>query len=248
MAKQILYGVGKSVLRDFSNKKDIVALSDLKDIALNFTANEEAVSGGDSAYPIAYLPKDKEITISATNATFSMKMLNTTQGATVATGAVEMTEFIEGSIPSDGLFALDFTPLAGSVAVVGFDEVDDELDLATGKFYVDIAGDQVKFDVSDADVEIEGVFKRTSSASAETISVMKDTLAKPLEFTHRIPIYDENSQIAGQGQLIVYKCKANGGFEFNLQPQTAYAPKVELKALDPKRADKKLWDFTIDPA
>jgi len=77
---------------------------------------------------------------------------------------------------------------------------------------------------------------------------MQDTISKPFSFTHRIPVYDDNSQIVGQGQLVVFKAKAKGAFEFNLQPQTAYAPKIELSALNPRRTDGKLWDFTIDVA
>lgn len=245
--KQILYGVGKSVLKDFKDPKQIVALSKLKDVAINFSGEEEPVVGGDSPYPIAFFPKDKAITVTATNALFSMKMLNVTQGATITKGSVAMTEFLDGAIPSDGDYVLGFAPIAGSVVVDGFTEVATEVEVATGKFFVDILNKTIVFAVTDAGQEVDGVYERMSSANAETMSIMKDTLAKPHVFIHRIPVYDDNNTVVGQGQLIIYKAKANNNFEFALQPQTAFAPKLELQALDPKRQDQKLWDFTIDP-
>lgn len=244
--KQILYGVGKCVLKDYLDSKEVIALSKLKDVAINFAGEEEAITGGDDPYPITYFPKDKTITISATNALFDMKLLNAAQGATITTGKVIMTEFIEADIPADGIITLDYTPIVSSIVINGFEEVNEEASLAEGKFFTDTANNEVKFDVSDAKKGISGVYERESSETAETMSILKDTLAKPFTFIHRIPVYDENNNIVGQGQLTVYKCKASGNFDFNLQPQTAYAPKIDLKALDPKRPDKKLWDFTIE--
>ncbi len=245
--KQILYGVGKSVLRDYTNRKSIVALSKLKDVSINFTNDEEPITGGDDPYPIAYFSKDKAISVTATNALFDMKMLKATQGADIQIGQVVMTEIIEAEIPSNGIITLDYKPLADTTTIDGYTEVLDELSLAAGKFFVDTTNDQIKFDTSDAGKVIEGIYDRNSGNNASTTSILKDTLAKPFEFIHRIPVYDENTQVVGQAQLTIYKAKANGNFEFNMTPQTAYAPKIELKALDPKRSDKKLWDFIIDP-
>lgn len=246
--KQILYGVGKSVLRDFADPTQIVAMSNLKDVTVNFGGDEDEVTGGDSPYPITTFPKGKTITITATNALFSMKFMNVTQGASVATGVVSMTEFIEGVVPSNGLVDLDYAPTTDSVVITGFEEVETSVGVVAGKFFVDTVGKQIEFAVADAGKDINGVYDRPSSATAETISIMQDTISKPFSFTHRIPVYDDNSQIVGQGQLVVFKAKAKGAFEFNLQPQTAYAPKIELSALDPRRTDGKLWDFTIDVA
>lgn len=243
--KQILYGVGKSVLKDFKDPKQIVALSKLKDVTIQFTGDEEPVTGGDSPYPIAFFPRDKAITVTATNALFNLKMVNVTQGATITMGTVNMTEFIEGEIPADGIFELDYTPLDDTVVIEGFDEVKDSLELQAGKFFV--SENEIHFAEEDAGIEIEGIYERSSSENAQTISVMKDTFAKPFVFIHRIPVYNDNNTVVAEGQLIIFKAKANNNFEFNLQPQTAFAPRLELNALDAKRKDKKLWDFTIDP-
>lgn len=244
---QILYGVGKAVVKDYVDKKKVIALAKLKDLNINFSGNEEAVSGGDSPYPITYFPKDKAISVTATNALFDIKLMGVTQGTSVTKGAVEFTEFIEADIPADGVVKLDFSPKAGSVLITDYTEVDTEASVATGKFYVDVTNKEVVFAVADAGKSVDGIYTRTSSANAETISGTKDTFAKPFEFTHRIPVYNDNNTIVGQGQLVIYKAKATNSFDMGLQPQQAFAPKLELKALDPKRPDGKLWDFTIEP-
>lgn len=245
--KQILYGVGKAVVKDYVDPKKILALSKLKDVTVNFSGDEEAVNGGDNPYPITYFPKDKAITVTATNALFDIKFVGATQGAEVTTGAVDMTEFIEADIPSDGIISLDFEPKDGSVIINGFTEVALEASVVAGSFFVDKVTKELVFASADAGKEVDGIYERISNSNAQTVSGTKDTFAKPVVFTHRIPVYDDNNSVVGQGQLIVFKAKSTNAFELGLQPQTAFAPKMEFKALDPKRADKKLWDFTIEP-
>lgn len=244
--KQILYGVGKSILKDFVDPTKVLGLSKLKDVSVAMSGSEEEVTGGDSPYAITTFPKDKSVTIKATNALFSMKMLNATQGTEVIKGQVNFHEVIDFLIPADGIASVEHTPIAETTTIDGFVRVDDVVDLATGKFYVDTTNSVIKFDTSDAGKDAEGVYQWQSSSNAETLSVLKDSVAKPFTFIHRIPVYDDNSKKVAEGQLIVYKAKSKGDFNFNFAPQTAFAPELELTALDPKRPDKKLWDFTID--
>jgi hypothetical protein len=244
---KILYGVGNAVLRDFSDTTKIVAFTKLKDLSIETSANEEKVFGGDNPYALASFPKDKAIKVSAENAAFDMAMLNVTQGAAISTGKVIMTEIIDVVVPDNGELLLDFTPIDNSVILNGFTKVDESSTPATGQYKVDDTNKKLIFAVDDVGKEVSGLYERESSINAETLSVMKDTLAKPFKFIHRIPIYDTNNAIVAHGQLVIFKCKANNSFKFALKPQTAFAPKILLEAQDPMRADKKLWDFIIDP-
>jgi hypothetical protein len=244
---QILYGVGSSILRDFLDEKKVVALSKLKDVTISGTANDEKVYGGDNPYALATFPKDKAITISATNATFSLNMLNVTQGAEMTTGVAVFTDVAGIMIPSNGQVTVDHE-IVGDPIIEGFTKATDLATIAKGQYFVDTTdATLIHFAAADAGVEVDIVFDWETSADAQTLSVGKDTLAKPFKFIHRIPVYDDNNRIVAQGQLVVYKAQAKNAFEFNLQAQTAFAPKIELEALDPKRMDKKLWDFTIAP-
>lgn len=245
---QIIYGVGSSVLRDFVDKTKIVALSKLKNVSVDTSASDEKLYGGDSPYPFATFPKDKAIKVSAENATFSMDLMNVTQGATISTGAVTMTNMLTVNIPADGIINLTEEPLVDTLVVSGYTEAGTVETVTTGQYFQDgVDPKKLTFDTDDAGKEVDIVFDYTSGTGAKTLAVMKETLSKPFTFIHRIPIYNDNNVIEGYGQLTVYKCVANNSFNFNLQPQTAFAPKLDLEALDPKRPDGKLWDFVIDP-
>lgn len=244
----ILYGVGQSILRDFMDESKVIGMTKLQNVTISGTGSETDVFAGDNPFPWTSFPTDKAITVTAQSANFSLKQLNITQGASVTTGTAVFTEVVEVLIPADGQIALDHEAIAGSVVVDGFTEASDLATISAGQYFLDTTdGKLLHFAPDDAGQEVEIVYEWNTEATAETLSVLKDTFAKPFKFIHRIPIYDDNSQIVAQGQLTVYKAKANNSFEFNLQRQTAYAPSLELRALDPKRADKKLWDFTIAP-
>lgn len=243
---QILYGVGNAVLRDFTDSTKIVALSKLKNLSVEASASDEKLYGGDSPYPLATFPKDKGIKVSAENATFDMAMVSVGVGGEVATGAVTFTEIETYLIPDDGIVMLKFEPTASTLIVDGFTST--ETTVATGQYKQDdTEKDKLTFAVADKGKEVNIIYERTSGATTQTLSILKETMAKTFKFIHRIPIYDDNNAVVGQGQLVIYKCKANNAFTFGLQPQTAFSPKIELEALECKRPDGKLWDFSIDP-
>lgn len=248
MPNQILYGVGNAVFRDFSDATKIVALSKLKDLNVETSSSEETVMGGDSPYPLAKFPKDKTIKVSCSNAYFDIKQVGMTQGVDPAVGQVVFTEMESYVIPTGGIVTVKYTPLDTGLVVDGYTlPAKGTTAGATGTATQDTT-DAKKFYFNTADVgkEVVFVYDRNSSASAQTLAVTKDAMAKPFKFVHRIPVYDDNNTVVGQGMLIVYKCRANNAFTFGLQPQTAFAPKLELEALDPKRPDGKLWDFVVD--
>jgi len=243
--KQILYGVGKSLLKKYTDPTKIIAMSELKDLTVQFSGDEEEVTGGDGLYPLAYFPKAKSITISATNATFDIGMLEMSQNTVSSTGAVEMTEIFNYEIPSGGVVELEHEPNVNSIVVNGYTAYTGSNPIPAGQYKADI--DSITFSTEDIGKEITGYYERQTSSKATSVAGLKDGMSQTAIFIHRIPIYDDNTTIVGQGQLTIFKCKSDGNFEFNFAEKTAYAPKFSLKALDPKRADKKLWDFVIDP-
>lgn len=245
MAKQILYGVGKSILRSITDPTDILALSKLANVSVESTGNEDEIFGGDSPYAFASFPTDKAINVSAENATFDIKMLSFTQGAKITTGAVTMHDLMSVAIPED--LSIVLNEGATNVVVLGYTLAESAEALAAGEYFYDEAANTVTFADADIGDEVDIVFEYESSADAQTASNTEDAFAKPFTFIHRIPVYNDESVLVGQGQLIVYRAKANNSFTFDFERQTAFAPNIELRAMDAKRADGKLWDFTIDP-
>ena len=254
MEAQILYGVGSSILRNFTDETKIIAMSKLKDVTVDASGSDEKITAGDSIFPIASFPKDKAVKVTANSGLFDINVVAMTQGVDLTTGAVTYIEPIDFIIPSDGMVDLEHTPIAdktiinGSTAFAPVATV--ELVIASGNFFVDPTAKTIKFFTGaegDAGKLVSGLHEWTSSANAQTMTSLTDSMTKPFKYIHRIPVYNDDNAIVAQAQLIVYKCKAVNAFNFDLKAQTAFAPKVELEALDPRRPDKKFWDFTIDP-
>jgi len=248
MSNQILYGVGKTLLRKFTDQNEIIAMAKLKNVSIDFSANEEAVTGGDSSYAIATFPKDKAIKVSAESAVFDLSMLNATQGADVTVGAVVFSDVETVLIPSDGIINLTNTPISASLTIPNFTSMSASGTVETGKYWQDATdAKKITFATADAGKEVDIVYTWTSTATTQTIDIYQETLSKPFTFIHRIPIYDDNNDVVADGQLTIYKAKASNNFNFNLQAQTASTTKIELTAQDPRRSDGKMWSWSMSP-
>lgn len=254
---QILYGVGRSVLRQFDDPTKIVGLAKLNNVTIESAGNEDKIFADDNPYPLAVFPQDKTITISAESAVFNTSMFQVSQGGTIVTGVKDMTEILLVNVAlEDGMGVVPIAPpkegstiKTGSVVVEDHVSVESEIEVdEAGKFYFDPVENVVYLHESEAYSDINLIFEWESSDQAQTLEIMRDTFSAPFRFIHRIPIYDDGNQVVGHGQLTIFRAKANNNFTFNLQHQTAFAPTLELEALDPKRADGKLWEWTVEPA
>lgn len=240
--KTILYGVGTANCIDLDNKFETIAFGKLQDLTINFGSDAEEINGGDDPYPITEFPKTRTITVTAKDAMFDIDLLKFSQGAEAKElKDGEMLEQIYFTVEADGTLTLPHTPVDGSVAVNGFSATAQD---EKKKFTV--AGEKLTFDKSVAGKTVTGYYYRKIKGSATMTSGYKAKFPKPFKFVHRIPVYDDNNQIVQQAQLTIYKAKSDNSLEINHAPQTAYAPQLSIKALDPKRADGKLWDYIIE--
>lgn len=241
---QIIWGIGKGILVDFSDATKIIAFANMQDLSVSSTANEEDIVGGNKSFPIATFPTDKEITISGTNSDFDTSMLEFSDGATYSAPVTkpDMKYYYEFLIPVGGAVTLPKTPVADTVKVIGFEEV--ESVLATGKFTV--GASSIAFHVSDEGKLARVLFEYTPTTTVDVYEIFETSIAKPFTFTYLFPIYNDDNDIVANGQLEIYKAKMTSGANFSWSHRTASAPAFEAKALDPKRPDKKLWDIKYE--
>ena len=115
--KQIIYGIGRAVLRDFTDKKKIIDYTDLQDVSFESSYSKEDITGGNKLFPIASFKKDTAVKVSATNATFHPEMIEYMDGATTKVGSAQMMDIKEVLIPADGVVTLDYKPVYGSLLV-----------------------------------------------------------------------------------------------------------------------------------
>lgn len=257
--KRILYGVGTANCIDLDDKTETIAFGKLQDLTISFSSDSEEINGGDDPYPITEFPKTRTITVTAKDAMFDIDLFKFSQGAEaqeVKDG--EMLEQIYFAVEEDGTITLPHTPVEGSVVVNGFTNgadasagTEEEAEGTEGsqtdaKKTFTVAENKLTFDKSVAGETVTGYYYRKIKGTGTITSGYKTKFPKPFKFVHRIPVYDDNNQIVQQAQLTIYKAKSDNSLEINHAPQTAYAPQLSIKALDPKRADGKLWDYTIE--
>ena len=242
--KQIIYGIGRAVLRDFTDKKKIIDYTDLQDVSFESSYSKEDITGGNKLFPIASFKKDTAVKVSATNATFHPEMIEYMDGATTKVGSAQMMDIKEVLIPADGVVTLDYKPVNGTVLVKGFEST--ETTPAAGKFVVASASKTVTFATADANKSIVILYEYMGSTSTTNYSITQASMSKPFEFDYLFDIYDDNSQITHKGLIKVYKMQTTSGFSIDPKHQSAVAPKFEAEAKDPLRSDGHLWDFFID--
>lgn len=243
MAKQIIYGIGKAILRDFRNPKKVIGFADLQDLSVESTSSMEDVSGGNRLFPIASFKKEAGLNVSATSATFNAGMTEYMDGASKETGTASMTDLMDITIPESKEITLDGTPVEDSISVEGFTKASNATPTA-GQFSV--SGKKLTFHDDDIGKTAIIVYDYNSSENAVTYSVSELSLARPFIFDYIFPIYDEDSQQTHRGQIKIYKAQCTSGFKISASDKSPFAPQFEASARDPKRVDKKLWCLMID--
>lgn len=240
--KFIVHGIGKCVMRDFKNPKNVISIVDAQDFSAESTFSKEDIVGGNKLFPIASFKKDRALACSLTNATFESSWLEYLDGATATTGTKNMTDILEVTIPEDGKVTLAKTPIADSVVISGFEAGDAT---ATGTYK--LTDQEVAFATDDAGKTVCIVYEYESSAKAVEYGVTQNSMSKPFIFETVFPVYDEDTQINYNCMFKIYKAQCTSGFNLTMQHQAPFAPKIDFEARDAKRQDGKLWDFTVDP-
>ena len=240
MAKQIIHGIGRLILKDFKEPSKIIAFSDLQNFSVQSNFSSDDITGGNKLFPIASFKQEQTLECSATNATFDAGIIPYLDGGNLTTGTVKLTDFIEVAIPENGVITLPETPTA--VTVPGFEAGEG----TTGTYKLAETEKTVTFATEDAGKVVTIVYDYNSSASATQYGITQKSMNKPFVAIYNFDIYDEDTQITHKGSITVYKAQCTSGLQLDLAHQTAFAPQFTFQARDAKRQDGKLWDFTID--
>ena len=243
---EILYGIGRSVIEPFSGTGDVIAAGELKDLNVSSTFSMEDVTGGNKMFPLASFPKDKSMKVSATNAKFSIPLLQYQDGVSVAGTANSLVDVLTFRIPSTS-FKLPKLALTDSVKINGFTVVAVAPTVA-GTFQVTNATDTtITVVAADVGKLVDIKYSFTAGANAKTYEAFQTSMQKPFKFTYVFDVYDDNNTKVYLANLVIYKALCTSGFTLDFAHQTASTQKFELEARDPQRLDEKLWDITFNP-
>lgn len=246
MAKHIIHGIGKLVLRDFRDPKVIIGFTDLQDVGIESSSSKDDITGGNKMFPIASFKKDQALKLSATNASFNQDMMPYLDGADKVVAAVSMTDVLEVRVPDTKTINLTNTPIEGSIIINGFTLEAGAGDPTVGKFKHTAASKELTFATDNIGDAITIVYEYTSSAKTVEYSVTQKSMSKPFIAEYIFPIYDEDTQVIANAMIKIYKAQCTSGFSIDPKHQSPVAPKFEAEAKDAQRVDGKMWALIID--
>jgi len=231
------------VADDNGDKKDL-RIGRLQNLNFALETTTEDVFGGDDLFPFDEVVTGKNATVTATAAEFDLGMVEFTQGSPTVTEDTEIYVFEEGTV----IGADDYSLKHGTDLVTGSLKVwfkdGEELDVGdttptAGEYTV--AGGKLTFATADEGKEVLIDYKyKVTDASVN--HVLTDSIAKPVKIVH-VANFQAADGTEGGLQTIVYRARAQGTFNIDFARATASTHNLEIKMLDPGRADKKMISF-----
>lgn len=218
---------------------------------LNFAleTTSEDIFGGDSLFPFDEVNTGKIATITATTAEFDLKLLDITQGSKTKTNTpAKIYVFDEGCFidNEDPSYTVEYgDKLVENTISIRFKDgtylTEVEETPSAGEYKVG-AGGVITFSAADKGKEVLIDYQYTVS-DADVNHVLTTSLPRPVRIIH-VARFQMADGTEGGIQTEIYKAKAQGTFNIDFARATASTHNLELKLLDPGRADKKAISFT----
>lgn len=218
---------------------------------LNFAleTTSEDIFGGDALFPFDEVITGKNFTITATTAEFDLKLLDITQGSKTKTNTPAKIYvfdegcFIDNEEPS---YTLEYgDKLVENTISIRFKDgtylTEVEETPSAGEYKVG-AGGVITFSEADKGKEVLIDYQYTVS-DADVNHVLTTSLPRPVRIIH-VARFQMADGTEGGIQTEIYKAKAQGTFNIDFARATASTHNLELKLLDPGRADKRMISFT----
>lgn len=246
----VLKGVGylylENEVANEEGEKTSLRVGRLQNLNFALETTTEDVFGGDALFAFDEVITGKNATVTATAAEFDLGMVEFTQGSpTVTEESTEIYVFEEGLTVGTDDYELEYGAnlVSGSLLVRYKDG--DELEVAETtptKGEYKVAGGEITFSSADKGAEVL-IDYRYTLADAATNHVLTDSIAKPVKIVHVAKFQAADGTESGL-QTVIYRARAHGTFNIDFTRATASTHNLELKLLDPGRADKKMISFT----
>lgn len=222
---------------------------------MSATNNTLSVTGGQGNYPLAFIETDKALEFTFASSQFSLDMFAMANAVQMRQADVATLESRLVEVANGYKVTLPFEVQEKSIRVNGLSESDTEED---GQFSVKItSGDAPTTTIifGADDVEVGDTLRiayrrRVNGASVATVKT-NSTTAKGSLYAHW-PVYSsgtDSAESAVKGYLHLYiprvRVTALPGFDNSYK--SAATNGVTFSAIDPKRADEKMYDLYYEP-
>ena len=220
------------------------------------TSNSLTVNGGQGRSPLAYIDTDRNTELTFTSSLFTLEMFEMANAEEIEEKDYATLESKLYDVNADNEIVLPFEVKEESVKIRGFEEADEA---ATGKFSVEImdASEEepktvITFDADDVEAgdTLRVAYKRRV-VNGDRVTVKTDSTTAKGSFYAHYPLYSSGSdctESSQKGTLHIYfpKCRATALPGFDASYKSAQAPGVTFSTIDPKRADKKIFDIMYE--
>lgn len=226
--------------------------------ATNMTpsANSISVTGGQGQYPIGFIDTDRGLECGFTNAKFDADMFEIASATTAEDVAASTFETKKYSVETGLKIELDFEVVPETVYIRGLKY--SSSDASTGSFKVEVSGESspkktvITFYTGDVAVNDEVyVSYERKIANAHNIAVKTNTASAKGEVWMHWPIYSEGTDcteaaIKGYVHVHVFRVRVTALPAIDSSYKTAATHAMTFTAIDPKRADGKMYEVTYE--
>lgn len=222
------------------------------------TANVQTITGGQGSYPLAYIETDKALEITFSSSQFTLDMFAMANATKVIEGDVGTLETKRYEVGSNQAITLPFEVQQGSVKIRGLTagesatagtftvKITPAASETAGSTVITLAGD----DVTEGDVI--RVSYRRRVVGAHIVQVRTDSTTAKGALSAHWPVYSSGtdcteSSIKGLLHVYVPRVRATALPGFDNSYKSASTNSVTFAAIDPKRADGKMFDIYYEP-
>lgn len=222
--------------------------------ATNMTpsANSITVTGGQGQYPIGFIDTDRGLECGFTNAKFDADMFEISN-ATVAEDGASSTFETKKCVVIAGLkIELDFEIVAESVYIRGLEASTSAA--TSGKFKVESASNKTTITFAEGDVAVNDevyVSYERNIENAHSIIVKTNTQSAKGEVWMHWPVYSDGTDctqaaVKGYVHVHVFRVRVTALPAIDSSYKTAATYSTTFTAMDPQRADGKMYEVTYE--
>ena len=222
---------------------------------MSATNNTLSINGGQGNYPLAFIETDKAQEFTFASSQFSLDMFAMANAVQMKQGDVATLESKLYEVKAGLKVTIPYETQAESVKINGFEQADTA---AAGKFAVasgdgDTPTTEITFhegDIAVGDTIRIAYRRRVNGASMATVKT-NSTTAKGALYAHW-PVYSSGtdcteSSIKGYLHLFIPRVRVTALPGFDNSYKSAATNSVTFSAIDPKRADEKMYDLYYEP-
>lgn len=232
----------------------VFSYDEVNTASMSDSSESLTINGGQSNFPLAIIDTNRTLEFTFDSSAFTLDMFAMANASSIEAGEATY-DTLESKLyeVKDNAVTIPYNVTSGSVKVSGYEVAETA---SAGKIAVNTTGTEttVTFatdDVTDGDT-IRVAYRRVLGENANVVTVTtKSTTAKGALYAHW-PVYSAGTDcteaaVKGWVHLFIPRVRVTALPGFDNSYKSASTHGVTFTALDPKRADEKMFDLSYEP-